>query len=70
MRDVRRHEVGQVAPFCVIPNLFRGIEFGSVGRQPFCLQPGYTLLVQYSNCFAMCAPAIQNHNQRPPQVPS
>jgi hypothetical protein len=62
------NEVGQVAPFGMVPELFDRIEFWGIGGQPFDLQPRGLLLLQQADCFAMYTPAIQYDDQRPPQL--
>src|SRR5882757_277621 len=63
------HEVGQIAPLGVVPNMFGWIEFGRVGRQPFGPQPSRVLFVEQTDRFAMHSPAIQDDDQRTAQLP-
>src|SRR5664279_4228623 len=61
------HEVGQVATFGVVPELFYRVKFRGISRQPLHLQPSSVVLLEQTNGFAMHAPSIQHDDQWPSQ---
>src|SRR5262245_21264070 len=65
--DVVRNEVGQVAIFGLVPNVFDGIKIGRIGRQPLHAQPGATLFLKAANRRAVDGPAVADQQQWPTQ---
>lgn len=66
--DIRRSEVGQLGVFEVIPQLFDGIQFRCVGRQPLQLQSGEPPKQLTNRLAFMHIAPIPQHDDRPPQV--
>ncbi len=63
------HEVRQLRPLRVVPNMFHGVEVGSITGQPFDLQPSCSLFCQFAHGTPMYAPAVQDHDDLSSQLP-
>jgi hypothetical protein len=66
--DVFGDDVGQFSIFGLVPNVLDGIEFGSVCRQPFDLEPWSTDLRKLPNGGTMRRQTIADEDKRTAQV--
>lgn len=66
--DVTRNPVGELAVLRLVPDALDGIKFGCISGQPFRSKPGAAGGQEFSDGSSMSGEAIQNDEQRPPQV--